>query len=95
VARLGEISPFGRYVLALGAFFSEKYRPKFILISTKFELHFVLKLSHFDKKFLWAKVLHFGRYLDKIGRFFHKASDHTDLGLQIERNDSSKMVTDE
>jgi hypothetical protein len=27
VTRLGEISPFGRYFLALGAFFSEKYRP--------------------------------------------------------------------
>jgi hypothetical protein len=27
VTRLGEISPFGRYFLALGAFFSEKYHP--------------------------------------------------------------------
>jgi hypothetical protein len=25
--QMGEISPFGRYFLALGAFFSEKYRP--------------------------------------------------------------------
>jgi hypothetical protein len=27
VPRLGEISPFGRKFFALGAFFSEKYRP--------------------------------------------------------------------
>jgi hypothetical protein len=27
VTRLGEISPLGRYFLALGAFFSEKYHP--------------------------------------------------------------------
>jgi hypothetical protein len=69
VTRLGKISPFGQYFLALGAFFSEKYRPndlgacflknrpKFTLISSRFGQLFVLKIPYFDQKFIWAKVL--------------------------------------
>jgi hypothetical protein len=69
VTRLGEISPFGRNFLALGAFFSKKYRPndlgaffsknrpKFTLISARFGLLFDFKFSNFDQIFLWAKVL--------------------------------------
>jgi hypothetical protein len=77
VTRLGEISPLGRYCLAQGAFLSDKYRPngaskvisknrpKFTSIIFRFGLLFVFKLSYFDQKFLWAKVLtyHFGRFL--------------------------------
>jgi hypothetical protein len=70
VTRLVEISPFGRYFLALGAFFSEKYRPndlgaiffkknrpKFTLISSRFGLLFDLKFPNFDQIFIWAEVL--------------------------------------
>jgi hypothetical protein len=32
VTRLGEISPVGRVFLYLGAFFSEKYRPKDLVV---------------------------------------------------------------
>jgi hypothetical protein len=44
VTRLGEISPFGRYFLALGAFFSDKYRPKIHLKISRFWLVFCHKI---------------------------------------------------
>jgi hypothetical protein len=63
-------------------FFFQK-RPKFTLQSPTFGQLFFLKIPYF-----WPDIslsnrsyflrLHFGRYLDRIGRFFHKTSGHTE-----------------
>jgi hypothetical protein len=55
VTRLGKISPFGRYFLALGAFFSEKYCPNdlgaiFSKISPKFHINMLYILTNFLSK---------------------------------------------
>jgi hypothetical protein len=54
---LGEISPLGRYLLVLGAFFSEKYRPKFTFICSRLGLLFVLKFPNCQQKFCLGKIL--------------------------------------
>jgi hypothetical protein len=56
VTRLGEISPFGRYFLALGAFFFKKYRPN-DLCAVSFQNNRPKFASNFDgQKFLFAKA---------------------------------------
>jgi hypothetical protein len=67
----------GDIFLELGAFFTEKYRPKFTLISSRFGQLFVVKFPNFDQKFVWAKVLIYqgsilGDIMTKLGAFFTK-----------------------
>jgi hypothetical protein len=94
VIRSGEISPFGRYFLTLGAFFYEEYRPKFTLICSRFGLLFVLKIPKFDQIFRLAKVhIYYGSILGdiwtKLGTFFRQISGHT----RSQRAVLSKVLT--
>jgi hypothetical protein len=71
VTSLGEISPSGRI---FGLKNIAQNSPTYI--SSTFWLLLVIKFTDFDQQFLSAKVLiyvvriHFGQFMDKIGRFF-------------------------